>query len=149
IAAMTHFSNPTDLEAWVQTEMKVRHLPGVAVGVYRYGKPVEIVTLGYSNVRKKTPVTRDTVFPICSITKQFTAAAALLLVQDGKMRLDDPVSKYLTGFPPSWSGVTIRRLLSHTSGVPDRLFNTPLSASDPDKAIKRLVSKPLAYQPGD
>ncbi len=146
---MAASSTITKLQSWVQNEMAVRHIPGMAVGVYRGGKPVEIVTAGYADLENKVRVRRQTQFPICSITKQFTAAAVLLLVQDGKMRLDDPVGHYVDGIPSSWSGVTIRRLLQHSSGVPDRMFRDDLPEMPLREAIVKLRKHPLDYQPGD
>ena len=149
MAAMLASTQPTKLQAWVDAEMTAQHVPGMAVGVYKYGKPVEIVTRGYANLETKSKVRRQTVFEICSITKQFTAAAVLLLVQDGRMVLDDPISKYLNGIPRSWSGVTIRRLLDHTAGVPDRVFADGLTELPLPAAIKKLTSYPLLYAPGE
>lgn len=129
--------------------MKAKHIPGMAVGVFKYGKPLAIVTEGYADLENKVRVRRQTQFEICSITKQFTAAAVLLLVQDQRMRLDDPISKYVSGFPKTWSGVTVRRLLDHTSGVPDQVFDAKLTSLPEPEAIKKLVGMPLEFQPGE
>jgi len=149
IAAMAVSPPLSKLQSWVRAEMASRHIPGMAVGVFRSGKPVEIVTAGYADLENKVKVRRQTQFEICSITKQFTAAAVLLLVQDGKMRLDDPVSRYIEGVPADWSGVTIRRLLDHTSGVPDKIFSDHLTSLPQHEAIAKLVSHPLEFQPGE
>ena len=65
------------------------------------------------------PVTPDTIFQSGSLGKMFTATAVMLAVQQGKIGLDDPVSKYLPGTPPGWSPITVRQLLTHTSGIPN------------------------------
>ena len=129
--------------------MKAKHIPGMAAGVFKYGKPLAIVTEGYADLENKVRVRRQTQFEICSITKQFTAAAVLLLVQDQRMRLDDPISKYLSGIPKGWSGITVRRLLDHTSGVPDQVFEANLTSLPEPQAIKKLVGMPLEFQPGE
>jgi D-alanyl-D-alanine carboxypeptidase len=140
---------PTRLQSWIESEMRTRHIPGMAVGVYRYGKPVEIVTRGFADLENKVAVRRQTQFEICSITKQFTAAAVLLLEQDGEMRLDDPIKKYLPELPASWDQVTIRRLLDHTSGVPDRMFEDKFATLPSFQALKALAARPLLSRPGD
>lgn len=149
LAGLATDSSPSPLERWVEAEMKSRHIPGMAVGVFQYGKPLQIVTRGYADLENKVKVRRQTQFEICSITKQVTAAAVLLLVQDGKMRLSDPIGKHLPGIPESWAGVTVRNLLDHTSGVPDKIFADNLTALPFSEALKKLASYPLAYQPGE
>ena len=101
----------------VKEQMAQHRIPGVALTVIQNARRVKTGTYGFSNLELKTPVTPDTVFEIGSITKQFTAACTLLLAQDGKLSVDDPVSRYLTNTPPSWSKITLRHLLTHTSGI--------------------------------
>jgi CubicO group peptidase (beta-lactamase class C family) len=89
---------------------------GVIV-VADHGKPVYSRALGYRNVEANTPMTLDALFELASISKQFTAMAAMMLHQEGKLGYDDPVEKYLPGLP--YPGITVRHLLTHTSGIPD------------------------------
>ena len=147
VMAPKHQGSP--LEKWVESEMRDRHIPGMAVGVFRYGKPVEILTRGYADLENRVPVKRQTQFEICSVTKQFTAVAVLLLVQDGKMALDDPISKYIAEIPPGWAGVTIRRLLDHTSGIPNPIFEEHLTSLPISEALGKLFAHPLMFSPGD
>ena len=91
---------------------------GGAVAVMRHGKIVFSRAYGFANLETGTPATTDTVFRIGSLTKQFTATAVLLLAEDGKLSIDDPVAKYLPQFPENDS-TTIRQLLTHTSGIHD------------------------------
>jgi CubicO group peptidase (beta-lactamase class C family) len=93
--------------------------PGVALLVMQNGTIVKQQGYGYANVELRVPVTADTLFELASVTKMFTAAGVLLLAQDGKLRLDDPPAKYLPDAPAAWSRVTIRQLLTHTSGLRD------------------------------
>jgi D-alanyl-D-alanine carboxypeptidase len=72
---------------------------------------------GFAEVDRREPVTPETVFRIGSISKQFLATGIMLLAQDGKLTVDDPISKHLAGTPASWGSITLRHLLSHTSGV--------------------------------
>src|SRR6266436_1527776 len=74
---------------------------------------------GFSDRERNIRNAPETKFPIESVTKQFTAAAILLLVQDGKVGLDDRISKYYAASPPAWNNVAIRHLLTHSSGIED------------------------------
>ena len=84
------------VDTYLRAEMANQRIAGVAVAVLRDGKPVSVRTLGVANVELNTPVTRDTAFKIGSVSKQFIATGIMLLVRDGKVRLDDPVKTYLT-----------------------------------------------------
>ena len=94
-----------------------RETPGCAVGVAQGGKPLLARGYGMANLETGTPITAETIFESGSVAKQFTAAAVLLLMADGKLRLDDRVQKFLPELPDYGRPVTIRHLLSHTSGL--------------------------------
>lgn len=91
--------------------------PGAAVIVTEGGKTVYERGRGLANVETKTPITPDTVFRIGSITKQFSASVLLQLIHEGKLSLDDPLSKFLPNYPQPGASATVRELLSHTSGI--------------------------------
>jgi CubicO group peptidase (beta-lactamase class C family) len=99
--------------------MKEQHIPGVGVAVVRDGKLILARGYGLANVELATPVSPETVFEAGSITKQFVAAAIMLLAQDGKLKLDDSIGRYFPEASPATRTVTIRNLLTHTSGIPD------------------------------
>jgi D-alanyl-D-alanine carboxypeptidase len=105
------------VDQYVKTQMKEHRIPGVALKIIRDGKTIKTAAYGLANVELNVPTKPDTVFEIGSITKQFTAAGILMLAQDGKLSVDDRISKYLQDTPPAWSDVTIRHLLTHTSGI--------------------------------
>jgi CubicO group peptidase (beta-lactamase class C family) len=107
------------IEDIIVAEMARQKVPGVAVAVIHKGEPLLAKGYGLANVEHAVPVTADTVFQSGSVGKQFTAAAVLLLVEDGKLSLDDPVTKYLPDAPWRWHAIRIRHLLAHTSGIPD------------------------------
>lgn len=94
--------------------------PGCALGVSREGKIVFQNGYGMANLETGAPITPATIFHVASISKQFTAAAILLLVKDGKLSLDDDVRKYLPELPDYGHRITIRHLLTHTSGLRDQ-----------------------------
>lgn len=91
--------------------------PGAAVIVTEGGKTVYARGRGLADIEAKRPITPDTVFRLGSITKQFAAATVLQLAQEGKLSLDDPLSKFLPDYPQPGASSTVRQLLNHTSGV--------------------------------
>jgi CubicO group peptidase (beta-lactamase class C family) len=117
-AARQSGSPPDRLDSLIQREMKAQQIPGIAVAVIEDGKLLLARAWGYSNLETGTALDTSAVFELASVTKQFTAAAILLLAQEGKVGLDDPVGKYVVGAPAAWARITVRMLLSHTSGLP-------------------------------
>jgi CubicO group peptidase (beta-lactamase class C family) len=104
---------------FIHAEMRRQKVPGVSLGVVKHGKVLAVQGYGYANVELEAPVTGETVFQSGSLGKQFTATAVMLLVEEGKLSLDDSITKYFTDAPPSWRPIKIRNLLTHTSGIPD------------------------------
>jgi D-alanyl-D-alanine carboxypeptidase len=108
---------------------------------------------GFGNREWNDPNTADTIFKIGSLTKQFTATGLLILVDEGKIALDDRLCAYLDDCPSAWAAITIRQLLNHSSGIPDfvRLpgvrerFTQPMKLSD---TIALLERQPLDFAPG-
>lgn len=106
-------------------------------------------SFGFANAAARMPFRPDTRFPIGSISKQFTAAAILMLQQDGKLKTSDPIGLYLPNSPLAWRGITLRNLLTHTSGIPDFDFGRIFRDSPhlPDELWKDTLNKPLAFRP--
>lgn len=95
--------------------------PGVAIGVFKDGKIIHKKGYGIANLDYKIPITSQTVFDIGSVSKQFTGACIVNLVQAGKISLDVPIQKYIPEFPEYNNPITVRHLLHHTSGIRDYL----------------------------
>lgn len=106
-------------EVDVRLERYTGDVPGAALLVLHDGKPVIRRAVGLADVDAGIPVTPSTNFRLASVSKQFTAAAVLLLAEDGRLRLDDPVRRWLPQLPANANGVTLHHLLSHTSGLHD------------------------------
>jgi CubicO group peptidase (beta-lactamase class C family) len=109
---------------------------------------------GWANVEWKVPNTPATKFRIGSVTKQFTATAILLLEEQGKVKLDDLVSKYVPATPEIWKQVTLYHLLTHTSGIPSftdfpEYATWKLSPESPAQLIAHVSDKPLDFTPGE
>jgi CubicO group peptidase (beta-lactamase class C family) len=111
------------LDQWIAAGRDYGHLPGISVAVVKDQETIWSKAYGYSNLANKVPATTNTLYSICSISKLFTAIAIMQLYEEGKLRLDDPVTSVLTDFSLKQqfkdSGpITIRSLLTHSSGLP-------------------------------
>jgi len=137
------------LDSFIEKEMRDEKVPGVSIAVLRNGETVVAKGYGIANVEHDVPVTTQTIFQSGSVGKMFTAAAVMTQVEQGKMGLDDPVSKYLPDVPASWRTMTIRHLLTHTSGVANygRGFDYRRDYSD-DELVKIAEGMPLDFAPG-
>jgi CubicO group peptidase (beta-lactamase class C family) len=129
--------------------------PGCALGVARDGKPVFARGYGMADLEHDAPISPSTPFYMASVSKQFAAMSVLLLVEDGKVSLDDSVRKYLPELPAYADPVTVRHLLNHTSGVRDYLTLSALAGNPPefvitDKSAMSMIvrQKALNFTPG-
>lgn len=115
-----------DIEAILKREMKERGIPGLQVAVVQRGKIVLLKSYGIANVQDSIAVNNQTIFPINSCTKAFTGIAIMQLVEEEKVELSAPISRYVDGLPDHWQPITIRQLLTHISGLPDinNIFNS-------------------------
>jgi CubicO group peptidase (beta-lactamase class C family) len=155
-------STPADegakVDTYVRAEMQRERIPGLALGVYRDGKIVKAEGYGIANLEWDAPVKANTIFQSGSVGKQFAATAVMMLVEEGKVGLDDPIQKYFPDAPETWKGIKIRNLLSHTSGLgeyengprtkPDGPFYLRLDMSE-DELYKRIAAMPMDFQPGE
>src|SRR5882757_4064387 len=133
----------------VRAEMEKQHIPGLALLVSRSGQPIRQQGYGLSNVELQVPVKPETIFQSGSVGKQFTATAVMMLVEEGKVRLDDPLTKYFPDAPATWKEVTVQELLSHTAGFgdyPDK-FDFRKDWTE-EELLKMAEGIPLAYPPG-
>lgn len=139
-----------EVDAFVQAEMKKKNIPAVSIAVVKEGKVVKSKGYGLANVELNTPATADTVFKIGSISKPIIAIGIMMLVEEGKLSLDDKVSKYLTETPETWKDITIRNFLSHTSGVvrESPKFD-PFRIQADDLVIKGAYASPMSFAVGE
>jgi CubicO group peptidase (beta-lactamase class C family) len=147
--ALSQSSLDSAVAEYVKAEMERQHIPGLALLVTRDGKVVRSEGFGLANVEVQVPVKPETIFQSGSVGKQFTATAVMMLVEAGKIGLNDPLTKYFPEAPPSWKNVTVRELLSHTGGFGDypKDFNFRKDWTEP-QLLKLVESIPLAYPPG-
>lgn len=137
-------------DSLILAEMQKTGIPGVVLAVIKDGKVVQKSGYGLANVETQTPVSAASVFKIASISKPMIAMGIMMLSEEGRLRLDDPVSKYLPSTPETWKPVTIRHFLSHTSGVVRESPGFDGYLIQPDtNVIKAAYKEPLRFTPGE
>jgi CubicO group peptidase (beta-lactamase class C family) len=137
------------IDVFVNKQIKQQGLVGVSIGVIRNGKIIKAKGYGLSNIELGVPASEKTVYKIGSVSKQFVAVSILKLVKEGKLKLSDPVKKYIRNAPRGWNAITILHLLHHTSGLP---IDPPAFDGMKDQAdsvyIKAAFSVPLNFPVG-
>ncbi len=147
LAAADQATDP--IGEFVRTEMQQQHIPGLTLLVSKNGKPIRTEGYGVSNLELNVPARPETIFQSGSVGKQFTATAVMMLVEAGKVGLEDPLSKYFPEAPSSWKQVTVRELLSHTAGFTDYPEHFDERKDCTEEQLLRIVEAiPLAYPPG-
>jgi CubicO group peptidase (beta-lactamase class C family) len=145
--------NVARMEQVVRSYVDAKEFMG-SVLVARDGKVVLSKGYGAANLEWDVPNSPSAKFRLGSITKQFTAACILLLEERGKLKVEDPVKKYMPDAPAAWDKVTIFHLLTHTSGIPSftgfpDYHSTEAIPSTPEQLVARFRDKPLEFQPGE
>jgi D-alanyl-D-alanine carboxypeptidase len=140
------------VDAAVAAVVQKSGVPSASVGIVQGGRIVYTQAFGDARLNPELKATAAMSYPIGSISKQFTAACVLLLEQEGKLTLDDPVSKWFPQLTRA-QDVTLRELLSHTSGYEDYApqdYTIPLwmKAGDPTRLVEEWAGKPLDFEPG-
>ncbi len=141
------------VDRFVVAEMRRQRIPGLALAVISRGRVVKARGYGFANVELRVPATDSTMFQSGSVGKQFTAAGILLLVEDGKLGLDDPITKHLPEGESLWHDVTVRQLLTHTSGIPEyeESAQAPVDLRhdySEDSLVELAARLPLDFPPG-
>lgn len=143
------FATADEVDDFVQQQMQRQQVPGLSLVVIHNDKIVKSRGYGMANLEHQIPVKPETIFQSGSVGKQFTATAVMMLVEDGKLSLDDPIAKYLK-VPDTWKRITIRHLLNHTSGSGDypQDFDFRKDYTE-EELLQVVVQQPLAFKPGE
>jgi CubicO group peptidase (beta-lactamase class C family) len=146
------------IDSFVASEMAHQKIPGLEIGIYCRGRILLAKGYGKANVELNVPVKPETIFQSGSVGKQFVSAAIMMLVEEGKLSLDDSITKYFPDAPASWKPILIKNLLSHTSGLaeyesPDRTgpkgpFYMRLDFTE-DELVTKIEALPIEWAPGD
>ena len=145
-------SGEDKIDEYIRHEMNARSVPGLAFVVIENGRVVRQGAYGLANVETSSSVELDSVFELASVTKPITGVAVMMLVQEGKIRLDDSIDKYLNDTPEAWHEITIRQLLSHTSGLREyglvKCEGSELLDISTKQQFEDLVKSALLFPPG-
>jgi len=146
------------IDRFVQAEMAREQIPGVAVGVYSRGQILLAKGYGLADVELDVPVKPETLFQSGSVGKQFVSAAIMMLVEEGKIGLDDSIVKYFPNAPASWQAIKVTNLLSHTSGLSEYESGDRIGPKGPfylrldfteDELLQKVEALPIEFKPGD
>ncbi len=143
---------PEALDGIVKPIMEKARIPGLSISISSADGRTIDRSYGTANLEYQIPVTKESVFEIGSLTKTFTALSILLLQEEGKLRVEDKLSKYFPGFRGG-EEITLRHLLQHTSGIKEILSVEPFGSNQekdwrPQEVVKMLESLPLDFEPG-
>jgi CubicO group peptidase (beta-lactamase class C family) len=144
------------IDAYLRTELEQQQIPGMSVAVSRNGEIVFAQGYGLANVERTIPATPHTIYRVASLTKSFTAAGIMMLVEEGKIALDESLTRHFSDAPAAWDAITLRHLLNHTSGLedwenvsPGATVSDALRAETPDEILRFLAQFPLRFAPGE
>lgn len=148
----------SELDTFIESKMKELHIPALSYAVMQNGEYISSGVYGLAEVELNVPANEHTLFNVGSVGKTFTATAIMLLEEDGKLSIKDPIGKHLEGIPDSWDNITIEHLLNHTSGIKDYVDDqggyTLLPNIDraveltPEQYIEMCTSNPLNFPTG-
>ena len=145
------------VDSAVEAQLKAQKIPGVSLAVCRDGKIIKATGYGLANVELDIPMTPETVLQTGSVGKQFTSMAIMMLFEEGKLGLDDKITKYIRESPAAWKDVTVRELLTHISGIPDYGSEEAMKKGVVDlrndyteeQLIQAFAKMPMAFAPGE
>lgn len=148
---VTSVAAQTDkVDDYVKGEIQRQRIPGISIAVMKEGRVIKAEGYGLANVELNVPAKPETVFKIGSVSKQLLATGIMLLMQEGKLSLDDKISKFLEGTPDTWKEITVRHLLTHTSGIVREAPGfDPLKIQTDAEVIKTAYPLPLRFAPGE
>ena len=135
------------VESYLRQQMRINAIPSIAVAVVREGRTELLGAYGTASLEWETVASPSTAYQLASATKPLTGTAVMLLVEEGRLSLDESIRAYLPEAPPEWEPITVRHLATHRSGIADDLGDTESgTAAD---ATRRLMALPLVFQPGE
>jgi len=148
----------SDADAFLQKELILKHIPGMSVCVARHNRVLLAKGYGRANLELSVPTSEHTAYELASLTKPFTALAIMLLVEQGRLSLTDPIKKFLPAAPSTWDQITVSQLLSHTSGLGDYFSVAELKSGSvfewtreysPETLLPLLFKVPIVAAPGE
>jgi CubicO group peptidase (beta-lactamase class C family) len=141
--------SPAAIDRYVRAELARQRVPGLSVAILRGDSLLLVGSYGFANIEHHVRATDSTVYKMGSVTKQFTAAAVVMLSEQGRLHLDDSITQYVPEGSAAWRGITIRHLLTHTSGIPEYPDSLDWQRDYTEEEFVRLAATlPLQFDPG-
>lgn len=139
------------VDVFVKEMMKKKQIPGLQLAVIQHGKIIKRAIYGMANVEQAIPATEESIFSINSITKAFVGVAVMQLSEEGKLNINDPVSTYIDSLPAGWQKITIKDVMTHTSGLPDIIDENenPLGNGTEKSALDKVKALPMEFKTGE
>jgi CubicO group peptidase (beta-lactamase class C family) len=145
------------IDSFIATQMTRQRIPGLALGIYSREQILLVKGYGQANVELGVPVKPETMFQTGSVGKQFVSAAIMMLVEEGKLSLDDSVTKHFPHAPAAWKPILVKNLLSHTSGLAEYESDERVGPQGPfylrldfteDELVAKIEALPIEAAPG-
>lgn len=152
--AILNSAQADEIDNYILSTQQRKHVPSFSIAVVQGGKVVKEKSYGMANVEQSSQANPNTVYQLASVTKQFTATAIMMLINEGKLSLDDKITNILPDLPTTWDGVTVRNLLNHTSGIKNFFGTRDLLISERtdfthSEIIDLIGKEPLEFNPGE
>jgi CubicO group peptidase (beta-lactamase class C family) len=143
--------NKDSIDNFIGDKMQKLQIPGLQLAVIRNGKIEKLKSYGLANIENQVATTDESVFSINSCTKAFVGVAIMQLQEQGKLNINDPISKYIDNIPSSWQKITLKQLLTNTSGLPNIIDDTEhvLGGGREAAAWATVKALPIEFNPGD
>jgi CubicO group peptidase (beta-lactamase class C family) len=151
--AIPAYAQPSgnDLEDFLIAKMHQERIPALQVAVIRHGKIIKTAAYGIANVENGVLASKESIFSINSCTKAFTGVAIMQLAEAGKLKVDDPISKYLDDLPQAWRAITIKQALAHVSGLPNIIDDKEnlIGGGTEASAWATVKTRPMEFKTGE
>ncbi|MDN5285320.1 MAG: hypothetical protein JWR38_1594 [Mucilaginibacter sp.] len=150
-AVAAHAQTKDSIDLFLEAKMQEEHIPGLQLAVVQHGKIVKTGNYGLANVEHNVATNAESVFNINSITKAFVGVAIMQLQEAGKLNVQDPISRYIDSLPAAWQGITLKQILTNTSGLPNITDPSEHVLGDgTEQAAWKAVQKiPMQFNPGE
>ncbi|WP_052143652.1 serine hydrolase domain-containing protein [Wocania ichthyoenteri] len=136
-----------EITTYIKEQIQIQEIPGIALAVIKDGNLIYEEYFGKADLEKNTLVTKNTLFPVYSITKLAVSTAIFQLIEQHKISLEDVISKYISNLPESWQTIKVEHLLTHSSGLPD-FYVKEGTISDTD-IWSKLINESLHFDTGN
>lgn len=147
--AFKGYTQKDNIDIFIDQQMKQNKIVGLSLGIVKNGRVYKTKSYGYANLEYAIPATDSTVYKLASVSKHMVATGVMLLMQEGKLKLTDTITKFFKNAPVTWNKITIRHLLNHTSGLKRESPAFQAMVEQPDSVlIKAAYRDSLAFATG-